>query len=232
MQENNNIQIVSSVITLILVIIFFENTNADIWIQNYFYNFQTNEWIINKNNPILKLFFYDGIKKLLILFAVSILLSLVFFRKKIIIKKYKKGLIIVLLSAIFIPLFIGSLKAISNTPCPCNIIHFNGKHPNIKVFENYPKNYIQTSKNKCWPAGHASGGFALMSLFFLFKSSLNKKRALTGALIVGWSMGTYKMVIGDHFISHTIITMILAWIITLIISKFIEKKEKRKSSYE
>jgi membrane-associated PAP2 superfamily phosphatase len=77
----------------------------------------------------------------------------------------------------------------------------------------------------CWPAGHASGGFALLSLFFLFKSRRNKIFALIFGLSVGWMMGLYKMLIGDHFLSHTIITMILAWLIILVIAKIVNKKE-------
>ena len=41
-------------------------------------------------------------------------------------------------------------------------------------------------------------------------------------------MGTYKMLLGDHFLSHTIITMILAWIIILTIVKLTQLKEKEK----
>ena len=85
---------------------------------------------------------------------------------------------------------------------------------------------MQKSKVKCWPAGHASGGFALMALFFLFKTPKNQKRALIGALIIGWSIGTYKMLLGDHFISHTIITMILSWLIILIIVKLTQFKQR------
>ena len=99
-------------------------------------------------------------------------LLIIFFRKKTLIQEYKKGLIIVLLSAVFIPLIIGSLKAITNTPCPCNIVNFNGVYPDIKVFDSYPKDFIQESKIKCWPAGHASMGFSLMALFFLFKTAV------------------------------------------------------------
>ncbi|HIP14233.1 MAG TPA: PAP2 family protein, partial [Sulfurimonas autotrophica] len=43
------------------------------------------------------------------------------------------------------------------------------------------------------------------------------------AMIVGWSMGLYKMIIGDHFFSHTLITMILAWFIILLIVKIVNK---------
>jgi membrane-associated PAP2 superfamily phosphatase len=50
--------------------------------------------------------------------------------------------------------------------------------------------------------------------------------ALVFALGVGWSMGLYKMIIGDHFLSHTVITMILAWLIVLIIAKSVYRFSK------
>lgn len=228
MQKNSN-QIFITLFLLIAVITLFQVSELDIFVQNFFYNFETKTWLIDKNEPILKFLFYDGLKVALILFAISILFSLIFLRKKSFVQEYKKGLIIVLLSAILVPLSIGSLKAITNTPCPCNIIHFNGTYPNLKVFDSYPKDFIQTSKAKCWPAGHASGGFALMALFFLFKSPTNQKRALISALVIGWSMGTYKMLLGDHFLSHTIITMIMSWLIILLIVKFTQFKQRQKT---
>ena len=217
----NNKQILITTICLVIVIFLFQVTELDIFIQSFFYDFETKKWLVDKNEPILKFLLYDGLKNLLLLFGVLILLSLIFLRKKNLIQEYKKGLIIVLLSAIFIPIIIGTLKNISNTPCPCNIVYFNGTYPDIKVFDFYPKDFQQTSKAKCWPAGHASGGFALMSLFFLFKNPINQKLGLIGGLIVGWSMGTYKMLLGDHFLSHTIITMIISWLIILLIEEFI-----------
>ena len=221
MLENMNKNILITSIILVLIIALFELSDLDIFIQSFFYNFENKTWLIQKNDATFKLFFYDGIKVALIVFAICILFSLILLGKKKLIQEYKKGLIIVLLSAIFVPLIIASLKSMTNTPCPCNIEHFNGPYPNIKVFESYPKDFIQQSKAKCWPAGHASGGFALMALFFLFKTPSNQKKALTFGLAIGWSMGLYKMFIGDHFLSHTIITMLIAWIIILLITKLI-----------
>ena len=227
-QENLNKQILLTTILLIAVICLFQFTNLDIFIQSFFYDFESKNWLIDKNEPILKLFLYDGLKKAIIIFNVLILIALIFFRKKQIIQEYKKGLLIVLLSAIFIPSIVGTLKAITNTPCPCNIEHFGGEYPDIKVLDKYPEDFIQKSKAKCWPAGHASGGFALMALFFFFKNPRNQFFGLIGAITLGWSMGTYKMLLGDHFLSHTIITMILAWIIILTIVKLTQLKEKEK----
>lgn len=228
MLKNINKQIVITAFLLIVVIALFQFSNLDIFVQSFFYDFDKKSWLIDKNEPILKFFFYDGIKNLLLFFGLLILVSLIFFRKHILVQEYKKGLIIVLLSAILVPSIIGFLKDITNTPCPCNIVYFNGTYPDKKVFDSYPKDFVQKSKVKCWPAGHSSGGFALMALFFLFKTPKNQKKALFVALIIGWSMGTYKMLLGDHFFSHTIITMLMAWLIILIIVKFIQTKQRQK----
>ncbi|GGD30613.1 hypothetical protein GCM10012288_00800 [Malaciobacter pacificus] len=229
-QKSINFQIVITSLLLFGVILLFELTNLDILIQNFFFNFETSKWLINKDEPILRLFLYDGLKKVLITFALVIAISLIFFRKKELIIKYKKGLLIVLLSSIIVPITIGALKAVSNTPCPKNIEHFGGDYPNIKVFESYPSDFIQEKKIKCWPAGHVSGGFALLSLFFLFKKRKNKIIAITSAFTLAWAMGLYKMLIGDHFLSHTIITMLIAWCEILIISKFIKGTDIEKSA--
>ena len=156
------------------------------------------------------------------MFAVSLLASLLFFRNNSIVKEYKRGITIVILSAMLVPLITGGLKKYTNLPCPKNEIHYGGIYPETMVWEHYPAKFKQTKRVECWPAGHASGGFALLSLFFLFKNEKRKKMAVIGALITGWSMGYYKMLIGDHFLSHTVIVMIIAWLTVLSIVKFVD----------
>lgn len=221
-----NSKIISVLFTLIISILLFEFSDVDIVLQDYLFNFRLSQWLINRDDEVLKLLFYDGIKMLYILFTLLILSVLLLYRKKTIISGHKKGLIIVCLSLMFVPLAVGSLKAITNIPCPKNITHYGGYFPYVTLFKRYPPNFQQLNNIKCYPAGHASGGFALMSLFFLFKSKKNKVIALTSAITTGWVTGGYKMLIGDHFLSHTWITMVLAWLIILIIARFVNMDNK------
>lgn len=108
-------------------------------------------------------------------------------------------------------------------PCPKNLNIFDGAYPHTCVWEKYTAKECHLEKQKCWPAGHASGGFALLSLAFLFHSRKNKIAAAIMAMVIGWSMGSYKMLIGDHFLSHTVITMILAWLLILLIVKGVDR---------
>jgi membrane-associated PAP2 superfamily phosphatase len=220
---NINKQIFLTFTSLVVIILFFGISDIDITIQSNFYDFNTHSWILGHEAQPYKFIFYDGLKKLLIFIAICFLISLLFVKKSKIIKEYKKGIIIVVLSAIFIPAIVGRLKKATNMPCPKNEIHYGGIYPTTKVWEHYPKTFAQPDTIRCWPAGHASGGFALLSLFFFFKTKRNRYIALITAFIVGWSMGIYKMLIGDHFFSHTLITMVLAWLIILLIKKLVYK---------
>ena len=37
-------------------------------------------------------------------------------------------------------------------------------------------------------------------------------------VILGWTFGVYKMLIGDHFLSHTLVSMCLAWLVSLMVA--------------
>ncbi|MDD5405641.1 MAG: phosphatase PAP2 family protein [Sulfurovaceae bacterium] len=212
-------KIIPTILLLVISILIFQYTTLDITIEDWFYNFKDSTWIVDENNKLLSCIFYGGAKKAITVFGVLILIALIFFRKNNTIKKYQTGLLIVLLSLIIVPSVTGGLKATTNMPCPNQEIRYGGIYPKTKLWESYPSTFVQPSRVKCYPAGHASGGFALLSLYFLFKKPRNKKLAVIGALALGWIMGLYKMMVGDHFMGHTVTTMLLAWILILLIAK-------------
>lgn len=213
-------QILYSAVALIIALLWFELTSTDMWLQNLLFNAQNNTWVVNNPGRLLHFVFYDGIKKLLILFALAILISLVFFRNRPWIKRHRQGLRIVLLSLIIVPSVVGVLKATTNVACPRDIVAYGGSIPYVRVFESYPQGQKPEKIQQCFPAGHASGGFALMSLYFLFHSKRNRRRGLIFGLTIGWLMGGYKTLLGHHFLSHTIITMVLAWLLINLLVLF------------
>lgn len=223
-------QIVITAVVLLLSIVFFGVSSFDIMIQNHLFNSKTQTWLLNRDLEPYHFLFYSGIKKLLLIIGASLLIILFFFRQNRHIKPYTKGLIIVLLSAILVPSIVGTLKKTTNMPCPKDEMIYGGLYPRTAVWEHYAPRYQHKEKIACWPAGHASGGFALMSLFFLFKRKRNRYLGLLLGLVTGWSMGNYKMLIGDHFFSHTWITMLLAWLtilsVTYTVDRIVESRKE------
>jgi len=216
-----------SVIALCVTLIWFETSSTDIWLQNLLFNNQNSTWLLHNPGQVVSFIFYDGIKILLVLSALGILISLLLFKKTSLVQQYRQGLRIVLLSLIAVPATIGALKDNTNVACPRDLVDYGGALPYIKVFESYPAGKKPEEQQRCFPAGHASGGFALMSLYFLFHSKRNRWRGLLFGISLGCLMGGYKMLIGHHFLSHTVVTMISAWLLInliVIADSFITKK--------
>ena len=207
---------------LLICLLWFEFTPTDMWLQKLLYHETTRAWLWDRTEKISLFVFYDGIKVVIALFALGMIASLVLFRKSPLVQQYRKGMLIVSLSLILVPAIAAGLKATTNVACPRDLTGFGGKIPYIRLFEHYPADDKPQERQRCYPAGHASGGFALMSLFFLFHSARNRRRALLFGVATGWIMGTYKMLIGDHFLSHTIVTMLLAWLIINAIAALID----------
>lgn len=111
-----NKQIILTSFLLIFFIIFFGTTNIDIVVQDNFFNSSINTWILDRDLQPYKFIFYDGIKKVLILFALLFLFALVFFKKNKTIQEYKKGILVIVLSAILVPIISGGLKKVRICP--------------------------------------------------------------------------------------------------------------------
>lgn len=203
---------------LAAVFFFFEFSSLDLIVEDALYGAAGQSWFFPRENESWQaLLFYIGIKYLIILVGAGFVLAYLFsFAKKAnMLREYRRGLVIVCLSMLLVPAFVGALKTATNTPCPSECERYGGAYPYITVLDPMPLNISE--KFRCFPAGHASGGFALMSLYFLFRSRRNKVLALTAALATGSMMGFYKMAMGDHYLSHTLITLLLSWLIIRLI---------------
>lgn len=70
----------------------------------------------------------------------------------------------------------------------------------------------------CFPGGHASCGFALLTGYFVYKQSQPKYAYfyLSLGLVLGFAMGWTQMMRGAHFISHNLWTLWLMWLINTL----------------
>lgn len=207
-----------SVILFILSLIFFENTNTDFFIQDRLYSFEQKRWLFQDPDKIYHFFFYKMIK-------IPIYIIGVFALYKVLYGKFKKrpfgeyrSYLIVFLSLAILPTTIATVgKKSINVQCPYDIYRYGGSVPYVKLFEPYPVNPNRPDgkwpPGNCWPAGHASGGFALLSLYVLARNKKEKVWALVIAMSFGLTMSVFQMLRGAHYISHQIDTFLLALIL-------------------
>lgn len=211
---------------LIFVLLLFHVTDLDMTVQDKLFQFDSAQWLLDKRDPVLRMAFYDGPKTVLTLLAKIALLALILFRSADLIGEYRQGLAIVLLSVAITVAMVGGLKSLTNVPCPNDLSHFGGEYPYV-TFLHRVAAAVQLDRVRCFPAGHASGGFALLSLFFLFKRRRNRWIGFGVGMALGWAMGLYKMLIGDHFLSHTLVSMCLAWLVSIFVAAIIYRLSSR-----
>lgn len=220
------------VVLFFLEIFLFEYSGFDVYFQNFFFDTTKGTWLISPTlHKTLNPFLYTGPKVFDILLAVACLFLFVFgyFTSDQKIKSYRKGFLIMVLSIAFVPLLVSGAKKYTNVYCPGQLSIYNGDKPYVYLFSSYPEDFVQERKGRCFPAGHSTGGFALMALFFVFKKRKNRLIGLTVGLSAGWIMGTYQTFRGEHFVSHTVTSMIASWFviytISLIVDYFFDRKK-------
>lgn len=198
---------------ILLCLLLFSLTPLDFLVQSLLYNTSSEQWLWPRHEPILRWLLYDGIKAALILFTLG--LSVLFFaaRNHTWIMNRRDTIRRVILSMIAAPLTIAAMKAATHVPCPKHLTEFGGSLPYTDLINHFLGAVPSQWEQHCFPAGHASGGFALLSLHFLFDTPTARRRSLFAALLAGWVMGVYKMAIGDHFLSHTVVSMLVVWLV-------------------
>jgi membrane-associated PAP2 superfamily phosphatase len=75
---------------------------------------------------------------------------------------------------------------------------------------------------QCFPAAHASSGYALMALYFVAYERGPKlaRLGLAAGLVLGLVFGIAQQARGAHFVSHDLWSAFLAWIISLTLYVF------------
>ena len=205
-----------AVLVLAGVLALFELTALDLWVQDYFYDATDGRWRVDAADPLGRLLFYNGPKALIILTALGLLaLALGPARWRERWRCGRRDLWVAVLTLVSVPVLAGLGKDATNTFCPSEIRRYGGDVPYVKVFARYPENDRPARRGRGFPAGHASGGFALHGLMWLRRTQAWRLGGLALGLGAGWWMGGYQMLKGAHYLSHTVVTMLLAWIVML-----------------
>lgn len=107
-------------------------------------------------------------------------------------------------------LLVSLLKHASALHCPWDLAEYGGYAPFHGLFDVLPGG---VAAGRCFPGGHASGGFALMAFYFgLRDSSARTARLfLAAGLAAGMVMGWSQMMRGAHFLSHNVWSGWVVW---------------------
>lgn len=103
------------------------------------------------------------------------------------------------------------LRAASAHSCPWDLYAFGGA---ANWFPLLDAPGAAPGPGRCWPSGHASGGFALLAGYFALRDGNQAlaRIALGVALGLGVLMSLVQMARGAHFLTHNLWSLWIAWL--------------------
>ena len=126
-----------------------------------------------------------------------------------------------------------SIKRISSTSCPWDLAEFVGL---ARYVSHWRFGLADGGGAHCFPAGHASAGFAFVGGYFVLRGPAPRAAHLwlAAALTAGLVLGVSQQMRGAHFMSHTLWTAWLCWTVawachSLVTTWRLRSGEKRSS---
>lgn len=113
---------------------------------------------------------------------------------------------------------VASLKSVSPTSCPWDLSLFGG----IARYSSHWSWFADGGGGHCFPAGHASSGFAFLGGYFVFRHKQPRVAHawLLLSALAGLLMGLAQQLRGAHFMSHTLWTAWLCWSVAFATDTF------------
>ncbi len=108
------------------------------------------------------------------------------------------------------------LKQASHTSCPWDLRLFGGV---ASYLSHWDWNAQDGGPGGCFPAGHASAAFACLGGYFAFRRSSPRvaRRWLLAVAALGLVLGVGQQMRGAHYLSHTLWTAWVCWVVALVI---------------
>ncbi|QWP77243.1 phosphatase PAP2 family protein [Lysobacter sp. K5869] len=148
----------------------------------------------------------------------------VFARSRPALADWRRPLAYLLLATLLSVSLVSGLKSLTNMDCPWDLARYGGDLPFYGLFASRPAGL---DRGVCFPAGHASGGYAWVALYFFFLQVRPRLRwtGLAIGLGVGLVFGISQQLRGAHFLSHDVWTLAISWFVALTLYLAMARRE-------
>ncbi|WP_083858306.1 phosphatase PAP2 family protein [Gallaecimonas xiamenensis] len=182
----------------------------DFALAHFWYGLEGGQWSL-QNHWLVKGIFHEGGRHLTTLLYVVVLLGLALNWRK----PARRNWLYLALTLPLVVLVVGTVKHLVPMDCPWNLMSFGGNRPFIALFAQRPDTM---PASLCFPAGHASSGYAWLALYF----ALGKRRwSWLPGMLLGLSFGLAQQLRGAHFLSHDLWTLMLSLTLSWLMARWL-----------
>ena len=103
-------------------------------------------------------------------------------------------------------------KTVTAIDCPWDLLRYGGTQAYRGLFDGHP-----AGGGSCFPAGHASAGYAWVALYFFSAAARPRWRwwGLGIGLAAGAAFGAAQQLRGAHFLSHDLTSLAISWMVAV-----------------
>lgn len=221
-----NIEFATLAMIVSLATVYSHGAGLDTTLAGYFFN-PVDQWMYRNSFILEKVLHKGGV-----IFSIAILVALlgrwIYLFKFHNNKKQRDYVGFIFLSSVVTIVTVFFLKRWSTLPCPWNSVAFGG---NVNPPELWRAFALDLPIGKCFPAGHSSGGFCFLSMYFGYTLIYGKRnfKTLIPGLLIGIIFGMTQQMRGAHYLSHDLTTILISitisWITSLIYTYYNKKYE-------
>lgn len=204
-----------SLVFAVLMISVYPTLQLDRFVTDLFFDADLQQFPL-KHHPFFEQWAHTNLKWLMVLIALgSLLVSGTGYWVRML-KPYQSALLWVFVGMLVSTTTVAILKHYNQHGCPWDLVMYGGDLPFFELFSNP---LLGVEAGRCFPAGHPSGGFALLAFYFAFIHSSPRfaNCMLWLALFTGLLMGLAQIMRGAHFLSHVLWSGWVVWVSLLVL---------------
>ena len=202
---------VFAVLTLVLM-----PGRGDLWIADRLYALQGHRWAF-RHAFLTDAVIHVAGRDLSMVAWLMVVAAWLFARTRAGLQDWRGPLAYLAVSTLLATAVVAWIKSWSNMDCPWDLLRYGGERPYVGLLGLRP---VGLSRGACFPAGHASAGYAWLGLYFFFRAIRPRLRwiGLFAGAMAGLVFGVSQQLRGAHFLSHDVWTAALCWMVAFGLS--------------
>lgn len=186
----------------------FEFTPLDVALERTWFSLQGGAWALRDHWVTYELAHHWGTRLIILVVLALVACFAASFRSGRL-RPWRWSLGLSIAGAVLLPAVCTFLKNQGHVPCPWDIDQFGG----VMAYEHTLQALLHGNAGHCYPAGHSSGGFGLLIIYFAFAPFNPGKRSylLLPGLLLGGVFAMAQELRGAHFLSHDLSSAAICW---------------------
>ena len=196
----------------LLLMLVIDRLGLDFRLADALYDLQGDAWSL-KTHPLLETWLHRGGRTLSQWMGGGVILLLLASLLLRPLRHWRRPLRYLFLAVAGGALAVSVIKQLVPMECPWDLARYGGDWPFVGLLTSRPTGMPDSA---CFPAGHASAGYAWIALYFFLRRVRPRLRwlGLATGLGLGLAFGVTQQLRGAHFLSHDLWTLMLCWTIS------------------